>query len=190
MPYENLKRMFENSILSETQMLENLYALKEIYQKLELKAVVVPQLEELPLPALVAVLENDEKNRPRIVTNSFLPMERDDAEHTKFLQFYMELQNDLNGIQQQELLEMLQWVNRHIPMGSCMLREADESRPVRLVIRMTHGFPVIRPIDPGVFAEELILFDQIGEMVSGIFDHMAEGYSAKQIQEELDAEEE
>lgn len=188
MASETLKNMYENCILSETQMLENLYALKDIYQKLELKAAVVPQLDELPLPALVAVLENDERNRPRIVTNSFLPLERDDAEHTKFLQFYMELQNDINGIQRQELLEMLQWVNRHIPMGSCMLREEEEGRPPCLVIRMAHGFSAVRPIDPGVFAEELILFDQIGEMVSGIFDHMADGYSAKQVQEELDGE--
>lgn len=181
-------QLMEGCVLSEAQMLENLNALAEIYAHLELEAAVIPAGAELPVPALAAVLEQDERNRNRIVTNSFLPLDREDAEYTKFLQFYMELENDLSGLDRGQLLELLQWVNGRIPVGGCMLQAQTADSPARLAVRMAQGFCLTKPIDAGVFTEELFLFDRICDMVSGIFDRMADGYSAEQIIRELEAE--
>lgn len=178
---------------TDTQMtapfvMENLEILKQYYEEMELESEIIPAMKELPLPALVTALGEDEKDRPRILTNSFLPFDRENAEFTKYLQFYLELTNPLEKIDSAELLNTMLWVNGQLPIGCCMIREAEGERPSRVVVRSNQGFPLTKPIDQGVFTEDVFLFDTSCDIVSNILDLMAEGKSFAEIRALLERE--
>lgn len=172
----NADELLENSRLTEDFILQELQDLAEYYGDMKLECRIVPAMEDVPLPTLLAVMEED-KGRPRFVTHSFLPLDTEDAEFTKFLQFYCELQNPVAQLPRETLLEALCKLNGRLPFGACFLVEPrpELALPRMVAIRALQGFPIEPPIDQGVFTEDVFLFDTSCTLVSSALDALAEG---------------
>lgn len=180
--------IFQGSVLTEPQMKEDLKVLSGYCENIGLQTVPIPRSLANPIPALAILLEDDEQGRVRMMTASFLPLDRKDVEFTKYLQFYLELQNSLEGIDRVELLELLMWLNARLSVGCCVLREAEGDRPMRVILRSSQGCPLCEAVDVAVFTEKLLLFDNDCDAVSGFLDLMAEGKSFAEIRALLERE--
>ena len=180
--------IFEGTVLTEPQMKEDLEILRGYCKSIGLETVPIPSSQETPIPSLAILLEDDERERIRMMTANFLPLDKKHAEFSKYLQFYLELQNDLKGVDRGELLELLTWLNARLSLGCCVLREAEGDRPVRVILRASQGFPLCEPVDIAAFTESMFLFDSSCDAVSGFLDLMAEGKSFAEIQALLEAE--
>ena len=174
-----------NAKLTKSFVLEDLEILQQYYEDMGLESELLPASESVPLPALVVILHSDERKRPRILTNSFIPMSRDHAKFTKYLQFYMELKNALGKLDPMELMKTLFWANGQLPMGCCVFYEEKENHPHRAVVCSTQGFPLTKPIDQGVFTEDVVLFDTSCEMVSTMLDLLEEGKTSAEVRQAM-----
>ena len=175
------EELYEGSVLTAERVLADLETLRAYCDELELETMVIPPMEEVQLPVLAAILENDEQERPRVVTCTFVPVDSDLCQYTKQLQFYLELQNSLEGVSRAELLELIMWINVRINNGTCLLRESEQDHSLHLAVRLCQGFRLDDPVDPVIFGENLMMFDEICEIVSSLADLMAGGKSFAEI---------
>ena len=169
--------MLSGSILTEETILKILREMSLYYDDMQVENRVIPAVAEAPLPTLVAVLEEDDQGRPRVLTNSFLPLEKEEAEFTVFLQFYMELPNPVPNLDRATLLECLCRLNERLPMGHCVLAAPQPKfeQPEKFALRTVQGFPAGKTIDQGAFTEEVLLFDLSCDAVSRTVDALNEG---------------
>lgn len=171
--------LLKNSQLSEKVMLRELETILLYYENMELKCKLVKANETAPLPSLVALLEPDDEGRPRVLTHSFLPLDQEDAEFTKYLQFYCELPASLDDVDRLLLLEALLRLNEALPFGAATLvgPRPELGLPLMAAVRTVQGFPLNQPIDEGVFTEDMFLFDLSCELVSKVLNSLREGKS-------------
>lgn len=171
--------LLKDSQLSEKAILQNLEILQLYYENMGFKSKLVRSNEMAPLPSLVALLEPDEEGRGRIITHSFLPLDREEAEFTKYLQFYCELPASLDDVDRTLLLEALLRLNEALPFGAATLVEPrpELELPLMAALRSVQGFPIDQIIDEGVFTEDMFLFDLSCELVSKVLDCLREGKS-------------
>ena len=169
--------LLKGSTLTEEVMLKILGELSLYCDDMHVENRVIPALKEVPLPTLVAVMEADEQGRPRILNISFLPLDKEDAEFTVFLQFYMELSNPVSELDRATLLECACRLNERLPLGHCVLSAAQPElkQPQKLALRSVQGFPAGRKIDQGVFTEDVFLFDLSCDLVSQTLDALNKG---------------
>lgn len=167
----------QDTLMTEARMLQDLEALARYCSEAEIGSRVVPAGQAAALPSLVALLDPDEQGRPRVLTNSFVPLDREDAEFTKFLQFYCELPASLEGVDRTVLLEALLRFNSALPFGGVVLVDPrpELGLPLMAAVRTVQGFPLDTPIDQGVFTEDLFLFDMSCELVASVMDDLAKG---------------
>lgn len=171
--------LLKESLLTEESILQDLRTLSLYYDDMQTENKILPSLEDAPLPTLLAGLDADDKERPRMITHSFLPVDKEEAEFTKYLQFYLELQNTLKGIARITLLEAVCRLNAALPFGHVMLipPRPELNLPEMAALRTTQGFPIAQPIDQGTFTENVFLFDLSCELTSTVLDALAEGKS-------------
>lgn len=167
--------LLENSLLTEGSILRDLRELSTYYSDMEVESRVVPALEDAPLPSLVAVMETD--RTPRVLTHSFLPLDREEGEFTKFLQFYSELPGSLDGLDRTLLLEAVCRLNEALPFGTCVNVPPDPElgRPRTAAVRALQGFPIDEQIDQGVFTEAVFLFALSWDLAALVMDGLREG---------------
>lgn len=172
--------LLKDSLMTEASMQADLEAISTYYQAMELKSQLIPALQEAPLPSLLAALPDDDEGRPRLITHSFLPLDEEDAEYTKFLQLYVELQDSLEGIDRATLLEGLNRMNLTLPMGVCALaRDPDGSEKV--VVRCVQGYPIDEPVDQGAFTETVLLFDLSCTLTSIVISGLSENKNLDEV---------
>lgn len=177
----------KGSVLTEAFIQRDLKILIPYYENMEMKAQLIPAAADMPLPSLLAALPNDDEGRPRFITHSFVPLEKDDAEYTKYLQFYTELQDSLEGIDRQTLLEALNRLNFNLPFGACILvaERPEQGLPAMVTLRSMQGFPIDEPIDQGVFTEDVFLFDLSCTVTSVVITGLSEGKSIDEVFEAI-----
>lgn len=167
----------KDSLLSEESMLLDLEELVGYYTAMHVESHIIPAAEATPMPTLAAMLQKDDRDRQRVIVHSFQPYEREEAEYTKYLQFYAELPCELEGLAPETLLSFVCRVNQALPLGFCF---PVPPRPAlglgqMIGVRSIQGFPITESIDQGVFTEDTILFNLSCELVSMRLDAMAEG---------------
>lgn len=172
--------MLKDTVLTEEFVLGELQDLKGYYDVMEVASQVFPSVKDAPMPSMAAILDEDEKGRPRVVTHSFLPLSEEDASFTKFLQFYCELQIDVGGVDRVRLLEALMALNGMLPLGTCVAVPArpDMEMPAMVALRYVQGYALEEVIDQGAFSETLFLFDLACDMLTEVADALVEGASA------------
>lgn len=165
--------------LTEESILRDLEVLAAYYGDMELEGRVLPAREEFPMPTLVAGLEPDDRDRPRIVSHSFLPLDTETAEFTKYLQFYSELPCPVEELDRATLLEAICRLNTRLPLGTCVLADPNPAfgQPAKAAVRYVQGFPLEGPVDQGVFTEDLFLFDLSCDLVTTVLDGLNDGLS-------------
>lgn len=165
--------------LTEESVLRDLEILASYYDDMDLEGRVLPAKEDLPMPTLLAALEPDDRERPRIVSHSFVPLDTEAAEFTKYLQFYCELPCPVEGLDRATLLEAVCRLNGHLPLGSCVLADPNPvfEQPMKAAVRSIQGFPLEGPVDQGVFTEDLFLFDLSCDLVTTVLDGLNDGLS-------------
>lgn len=172
--------LLRDTVLTEEFILAELQTLKGYYDEIEVACQVFPAVKDAPMPSMAAILEEDEKGRPRVLTHSFLPMSEEDARFTKFLQFYCELQIDVGQVDRVRLLETLTALNGMLPLGTCVTVAAREELPAMVALRYVQGYALEEVIDQGAFCETLFLFDLACDMLSAVTDALVEGASAEE----------
>lgn len=170
---------FAGTLLSEKAILLDFEELKEYYSDMGVSAKILMPTEETPMPTLAAVLPPDEQNRPRVLTHTFQPLEKEDAEYTKFLQFYAELPVPLDKIPRASLLEALCGLSLYLPTGApCLIPARDGLHlPQTAALRVLQGFPISESIDQGVFTEAALLFNLSCDIMTMVLDALAAGKS-------------
>ncbi|MEG1684196.1 MAG: hypothetical protein RR295_10210 [Oscillospiraceae bacterium] len=172
-----MEELLKDSMLTEAGMLQDLQDMSTYYDDMQVSSKILPATELAPLPSLIAMMEEDEQGRSRILTHSFVPLDKEEAEFTKYIQIYMELQNDIAGIDRLSLLESVCRLNTMLPMGHCIIipPRPEMELPEMVGVRTSQGFPGDGPVDQGVFTEDVFLFDMSCTFVSDILDALAEG---------------
>lgn len=170
-----INNAFEGTVLTSEEVQQDLAAMVEYYKDMILESQILNQ--GLPIPMVLAVMEEDEKGRPRSVVNSFVPLDRESARFTKYIQYYCELADEVENIPREDLYQVMNVLNARLPAGSCILVEPrpEMNLPLKMGVRLIQGFPVRMPLDQGVFTETLFLFDQSCSFVSYVLDALAEG---------------
>jgi|GEM_PF-6875375 len=171
--------LLKDSILTEEVMLKILQELSLYCDDMQVESRVIPALKDAPLPTLVTVMEEDDQGRPRVLNISFLPLDKEAAEFTVFLQFYMELSDPIPALDRATLLECVCRLNERLPMGHCVLSapQPEFEQPQKFALRTVQGFPAGVKIDQGAFTESLLLFDLSCDLVSQVATQLNEGRS-------------
>lgn len=172
--------LLKDSLMTEASMQADLEAISTYYQAMELKSQLIPALQEAPLPSLLAALPDDDEGRPRLITHSFLPLDEEDAEYTKFLQLYVELQDSLEGIDRVTLLEAVNRLNTTMPLGLCALVR-DPNGEEKMVVRFVQGYPIDEPVDQGAFTETVLLFDLSCTLTSIVISGLSENKNLDEV---------
>lgn len=181
--------LLKDSLLTEEFILDDLNDLKGYYDEMEVACQVMPAVERAPMPSLVAILDEDDKNRPRIVTHSFLPLDEEEASFTKYLQYYCELQIDVGDVDRVKLLEAMVTMNGLLPLGACSLVDArpELNLPAMVAVRTIQGHPLEEVIDRGAFCETLFLFDTACDLMTLVVDKLVAGGTVEEALKELGA---
>ena len=179
--------LLKDSLLTEEFILDDLEDLKGYYDDMKVASRVVPALQDAPLPTLVAILDEDEQKRARVVTHSLLPLDEEEASFTKFLQFYCELQINLDNVERIKLLEAVVKLNQILPIGSCVLVDArpELQLPTMVALRSIQGYPIEDVIDQGAFCETLFLFDTACELTTVALDGLVAGKTVEEALAQL-----
>lgn len=172
--------LLKDSLLNEEVMAQDFEALRSYYEAMEIKTQLIPATKALPLPTLIAVVTSEEEDEPPLViTHSFLPLDKEEAEFTKYLQYYTELPNAVEELDRLTLLEALNRLNQTLPLSHVILLppRPQFEKPVQVGVRYLQGYKIDEVIDQGVFTEDVILFELSCDLTSVILDELRDGSS-------------
>lgn len=166
----------DGSLLTEASMMKDLENLSACYKAMDIAAEILPIGErKSDVPALVALVPLDEEGQFQVVTNTFLPLDKEDAEFTKYLQFYACLERDADSVDPLALLEAANQLNHLLPLGSAFV-EREEGHQ-RLAVRCVQGYELHESVHPGVLTEDILLFETSWALADEILDALTEGKS-------------
>ncbi len=170
-------QLLEDTRLTEQAILQDLEALSIYCEDMEIPSRIIQASRLAPLPSLIAMLDGGEEDSPWVLTNSFMPLDSETAEFTKFLQFYCELPGSLDGVDRLTLLEGVSRLNQTLPFGTALVVEPrpELELPRMAAVRTVQGFPLDRPVDQGVFTEDVLLFEMSCQMVKLVMDALRAG---------------
>jgi hypothetical protein len=141
-----------------------------IKEELDLDCQVLSPSIETPVDTLVVKLETDEKERIRIASIMFIPLNDSDFESLKLLQFYCETPVRAAPSSRAAVTEFLSAVNLSIPVGTFCLT------PDHLVAcKYVCTLGKFREIEPKEFLETFLLWMFAIDSISGIAEMVAEG---------------
>lgn len=180
-------QLLQGTMLTEQSMLQDLETLQHHYEAMGLTARVLPSSQAAPMPSLVAVAEAEDVD-PLMLTHSFLPLDSESAEFTKYLQFYCELPGSLEKVDRLTLLECVNRLNQTLPYGTALLVEPrpELELPLMAAVRSVQGFQLELPIDQAVFTEDAILFQLSCHMVAFVMEALREGRTVDEAFAQLD----
>ena len=173
-------QLLQGTSLTEQTMLQDFETLNIYYEDMKIPSKTIQAGPTNPLPTLVAMVDSPEEDKPWIFTHSFMPLDSETAEFTKFLQFYCEVPGSLEGIDRLTLLEGISLLNQALPLGMVILVEPrpELKLPLMAAVRAVQGFPLNEPIDQGAFTEEMILVEMGCQMAALMMDALREGRTA------------
>lgn len=179
--------LLQGTSLTEQSMLQDFEALSIYYEDMKIPSKTVQASPAAPLPTLVAMVDSPEEGNPWVVTHSFMPLDRETAEFTKFLQFYCEVPGSLEKVDRLTLLEGLQRLNQVLPLGAAVLVEPrpELELPRMAAVRAVQGYPLDRPIDQGVFTEAMILFEMSCQVTALVMEALKTGRTVDEALEQL-----
>jgi len=172
MAYSN--EPMEDSLLTEAAVMKDLEELRAYYKAMDVASQILAG-DGAKNPTLVALVPLDEPESYQTVTNTFLLLSSEEAEFTKYLQFFAQLERDLDAADELALLESVSRLNQFLPLGACFVLRQDGHR--RLALRYTQGFPLHESIQPGVFTEDALLFETSWDLADTVAKALAEGKS-------------
>ena len=182
-----LDQLLQGTSLTEQAMLQDFETLSVYYEDMRIPSKTIKAGPANPLPTLVAMVDSPEEDKPWVFTHSFLPLDSETAEFTKFLQFYCEVPGSLEGIDRLTLLEGMGRLNQALPLGAVLLVEPrpELELPQMAAVRAVQGFPLEEPIDQGVFTEAMILVEMGCQMAALMMDALREGKTVDEAMEEI-----
>ncbi len=146
-----------------------LNVLKGYLKDADMEALVLEQSKTFELPTLVQPLPNDSKDRARVFTMNFVPLEKEDVEYTRFLQIHCELPFTMADGREIETLRILNMVNQVMAVGSFTL-QGD-----KLSYRYVFGSPIDAVLDEGVFMETMFMMAFMLDLAQDPIESVAAG---------------
>lgn len=179
--------LLRDTPLTEQLLQQDLETMARYCEDMQIPNRVVPATAQAPLPTLVAMLDSGDAERPWVLTHSFLPLDREAAEFTKYLQFYCELSGDLSGVEPLALLNGINRLNQTLPLGAVLLVEPrpELGLPLMAAVRTVQGFPLDQPMDQGTFTEDLFLMETSCQIADFVMDALREGKTAEEAFDQL-----
>lgn len=144
-------------IYSDEQMTEELEVLKEYLTDLDFPAEIIPKGNIFPMPSLLIGLPVGMESEDRFMVCSFIPLDQEEAECTKFLQLYVEYSAEKIGLPELTLLKAINQINNHIAIGHFAYREKTEVEEAKVHFRYSCASEADLPVNEEVFCECLFL---------------------------------
>lgn len=175
-------QLLQGTQLTEQSILEDLEALQLYYEDMEIPCKIIRASKPAPLPSLVAMLDTGEEEKPWVLTHSLLPVDKELAEFTKFLQFYCELPGALEQVDRVVLLEAVNRLGQALPFGTALLVEPrpELKLPLMAAVRAVQGFPLEQPMAQAVFTEDLFLFETSCQITTQVMEGLCAGLTVDQ----------
>ena len=129
-----------------------------IVEQLGYKIKFLQNSEELPVDMLNLYLDNDERDRPQIITITAYPLS-DELDACNFIQFYFEYPFQIHADKRTEAHLALSTINQEVPLGHFNIF-ADSGNPYfKYVLALSHNqkvepFFVNDVLDMIVFAQQ------------------------------------
>lgn len=146
------------AILKNSEIMEEFTNLKEYVDELKFVAEIIEENEVVEIPTLAILIpyENSERVKYQIYCN-FLSLDEEDAEFTKYLHMYSEL--DLVGptIPEIEIYKAINVLNGYLTIGSLLYKEKTKDQPAKIQYRYTLANTIDSLVDEGAFCESLFL---------------------------------
>lgn len=141
--------MSQAKTLFELQQLE-----AAIRSEIDLDCQILTRSEAIPIDTLVVNLEADRKDRPRIASIIFIPLEDSDIETLKLLQFYCESPIQVtHETTRRVVAELLSAINLKAPLGTFCLNSQHQ-----VVFKYVNALGKFRAIESEEFLETLLLW--------------------------------
>jgi hypothetical protein len=126
---------------------------KEILAKSDIESAIIKANQHLPLSMLIMPLDDDEQDRSRSISASYIPMDEDDLEHTELLQLYSQFPFKINNKQEPELARFLLACNILQPIGNFGFKDGQVCFRYVLVLKK-YDLP-----DPEEILETFMMFE-------------------------------
>jgi hypothetical protein len=156
--------------VNEQKDLTMLRELNGYLQELELEGQLMERSVALPMSVLVVPFGSDDKDRPRILTLTYIPDPEGFFQHISLLQLLIELPFAINEKNRLTLLEAITRVNQKIAVGSYYL---DDNNKIGLRnIITTYKF---KSIDKDLFLETINLFIGMLDYTASLVEEVNDG---------------
>lgn len=144
--------------LQNSEIIEEFTNLKEYVEELKFLAEIIKPNEIIEIPTLAVLIpyENSDKIKYQIYCN-FLPLDEEDAEFTKYLHMYSELNLVETSIPEIDIYKTINVLNGYLTIGSLIYKEKTDDQPAKLQYRYTLANTMDSLVDEGAFCETLFL---------------------------------
>ena len=181
------EELLQDTALTEAVIRRDLEALSRCCEEMDIPSRVLPAAAQAPLPSLVAMLDSGEEDKPWVITHSFVPLDRETAKQTKYLQFYCELPGSVEEIDPLALLDGVNRLNQILPLGSVVLVEPRPQLglPRMAALRAVQGFPLDRLPDQEIFREDMGILETGCQITAFVMDALRAGQTAEEALAQL-----
>lgn len=160
------------AVITEQDRIEEFENLKEILDRLDVAAQIIPAGQGLEQSCLMICMPTDMedwkeeyKTDLHIAAAYLIQMSDDEEQLTKYLMIYMPIQVDLEEEKELEILRLVNEVNQNIAYGTCFYGKDSVSGKWLLQIKWLIGGDVGHYLDEGVVCETIFELGSIYDML-------------------------
>ena len=148
-----------------------------IQQELDLNCEVLPISSEVPINTLVVQFEKDQKNRDRVASIMFMPLDDSHIESLKLLQFYCQTPIII-GIEFISIVtRLLSIINLKIPIGAFCLNPDNNN----ITFKYVYTLGKFQNIESKEFLELLLLWMFALDSMSNLIEEVAQGNKTLEV---------
>ncbi len=142
-----------------------------IKTELDLDCQILPRSPETPIDTLLVNLETDARDRTRIASLMFVPLDDSDVESLKLLQFYCETPIQVTSATAcATVAQFLSAVNLKIPVGAFCLNAEHQ-----VTCKYVYALGKFKTIDPTEFLETFLMWMFAIDSLSSLIESVATG---------------
>lgn len=169
--------------MTEEQILAELRFMAEFLEEIDWNT----EIQEGEIPVLTAGFPLEEGVEETFIC-TYLPLDQEDAQYSKQLQFYCRIPLDLTAIPMAELLLLADRLNQITALGHFIWRPASKEEPQHLAIRYVWTMEADAMPEEGVLGELLLILLHYVQIAEGLLLRRLEGTGTEELLKQLNGD--
>lgn len=173
------------AILNHSEEMEEFLRLKEFVNGLDLHGEIIQPSTQYPITTLAIMVPDDNKKITQQLYCNFIPLPPDNAEFTKLLHIYSEIELPKLEASELSLLRTINLVNEMTSVGSFLYKQGTENSKAKIQYRYTLAASLDEPLDEGTFCEVMFLTIDNVAMMQNLIVEIMHGGTLEAVLEEM-----